>query len=139
MKKKEKGLSAFNLMMMALGTVIGGSFFLGSTVAIKAAGPAVVISYILGGALVYIILFALSEMTVADAAPGSFRTFAERAYGRGLGFVTGWVYWTGIVFAMSSEAIALSVFLREWIPGISLPLMGAIIIIIVTTFLARIN
>ena len=121
-----------HLMMMALGTVIGGSFFLGSTVAIKAAGPAVVISYILGGALVYIILFALSEMTVADAAPGSFRTFAERAYGPGLGFVVGWVYWTGIVLAMSSEAIALSVFLKEWIPGVSLPLMGAVIIVIVT-------
>jgi AAT family amino acid transporter len=49
-------------MMMALGTVIGGSFFLGSTVAVKAAGPGVVISYILGGILVYIILFALSEL-----------------------------------------------------------------------------
>lgn len=119
-------------MMMALGTVIGGSFFLGSTVAIKAAGPGVVISYVLGGALVYIILFALSEMTVADNAPGSFRTFAERAFGRGVGFVSGWVYWTGLVLAISSEAIALSVFLKEWIPGVSLPVMGSIIIVVVT-------
>ncbi len=117
--------------MMALGTVIGGSFFLGSTVAVRAAGPGVIISYILGGALVYIILFALSEMTVADCAPGSFRTFAQRAFGPGTGFVVGWVYWTGLVLAMSSEAIALSILLSEWMP-VSLPLMGSIIIITVT-------
>lgn len=131
MKNSKNGISAPRLAMMALGTVIGGSFFLGSTVAVKSAGPGVVVSYVLGGLLVYIILFALSELTVADAAPGSFRTFAERAYGPGAGFVVGWVYWTGLVLAMSSEAIALSVFLQEWI-SVPLPVMGGIIIVIVT-------
>ena len=49
MSKIHKGLSVWQLTMLALGTVIGGSFFLGSAVAINSAGPAVVISYILGG------------------------------------------------------------------------------------------
>lgn len=132
MEKLHKGLTAGQLAMMALGTVVGGSFFLGSAVAIRTAGPAVVISYILGGILVYFILFALSEMTVADPAPGSFRSFAEKVYGPGVGFVVGWVYWTGITLAMSSEATAVSIFLRTWVPGISLPVIGSIIIIIVT-------
>jgi len=129
LKKQNNGLSAWQLTMMAFGTVIGGSFFLGSAVAIRTAGPGVIISYLLGGALVYVILLALSEMTVADPAPGSFRTFAERAYGPGLGFVVGWVYWSGLVLAMSSEATAVSIILRTWFPGASLPLLGAIIIV----------
>jgi L-asparagine transporter-like permease len=118
--------------MMALGTVVGGSFFLGSSVAIRTAGPAVIISYILGALLVYFILYSLSEMTVADAAPGSFRTFAGRVFGRGASFVVGWVYWTGLVLAMSSEATAVSILIREWYPRISIPLVGSIIIIAVT-------
>jgi L-asparagine transporter-like permease len=118
--------------MMAVGTVIGGSFFLGTAIPIKAAGPSVVIAYILGGLLVYFILFALSEMTVADADPGSFRTFSQKAYGPGVGFVTGWVYWTGLVLAMSSEAVAVSIFFRLWFPGISIPVMGTLIIILIT-------
>lgn len=61
MKNKKEGLSAWQLSMMALGSVIGGSFFLGSSVAINAAGPAILISYILGGFLVYFILYALSK------------------------------------------------------------------------------
>lgn len=127
--KSDQGLSAWQLTMMALGTVIGGSFFLGSAVAIRAAGPAIIISYVLGGILVYLILYALSEMTVANPAPGSFRTFAEQAYGPAAGFIVGWVYWTGLVLAMSSEALAVSVFLRTWFPGLSLGLLGAMVII----------
>ncbi|MHB1314083.1 MAG: amino acid permease [Christensenellales bacterium] len=132
MKKKEEGLSAWQLTMMALGTVIGGSFFLGSSVAIHAAGPSIVIAFILGGVLVYCILFALSEMTIANRDAGSFRTFAKQAFGQGTGFVVGWVYWTGMVLAMSSEATAVSILVRQWIPNISLPLLGSIIIIGVT-------
>jgi len=132
LKKKEKGLSALQLTMMALGTVIGGSFFLGSSIAIHSAGPAILISYILGGILVYFILFALSEMTVANPDAGSFRTFAAEAFGQGTGFVVGWVYWTGMVLAMSSEAAAVSILVREWIPNMSIAFLGSIIIIVVT-------
>ncbi len=132
MAKKDKGLSAWQLTMMALGTVIGGSFFLGSAVAINAAGPSILISYILGGVLVYFILFALSEMTIANPDSGSFRTFAAQAFGPGTGFVVGWVYWTGMILAMSSEATAASILISEWIPNISVPLLGSLIIILVT-------
>ncbi len=132
MKKKDQGLSAWQLTMMALGTVIGGSFFLGSSVAIHAAGPSVLISFVFGGVLVYFILFALSEMTVANPDSGSFRTFASQAFGKGAGFVVGWVYWTGMVLAMSSEATAVSILVRTWIPKMPISLLGSIIIISVT-------
>ena len=132
MKKKDKGLSAWQLTMMALGTVIGGSFFLGSSVAVHAAGASVLISYIFGGVLVYFILYALSEMTVANPDAGSFRTFAAQAFGQGTGFVVGWVYWTGMILAMSSEATAVSILVREWFPNISISLLGGMIIIGVT-------
>ncbi len=132
MDKTHKGLSALQLTMMALGTVIGGSFFLGSSVAIRAAGPSVIITYIIGGILVYYILFALSEMTVAQPDAGSFRTYAAMAFGPGAGFVVGWVYWTGMVLSMSSEATAVSILLRQWIPDIPISWLGGAIIVGVT-------
>jgi L-asparagine transporter-like permease len=132
MKNTHKGLTPWQLTMLALGTVIGGSFFLGSSLAIHAAGPSILISYILGGVLVYFILFALSEMTVANPDSGSFRFFAAQAFGPGMGFVVGWVYWTGMILAMSSEATAVSILIRQWIPNISISLLGSVIIISVT-------
>lgn len=132
MKKQKKGLSAWQLTMMALGCVIGGSFFLGTGVAIHAAGPAIIISYILGGILIYFILYALSEMTVANPNSGSFYTFTANAFGPGAGFVIGWVYWSGMILAMSSEATAASILIQEWYPNASIAIMGSIIIIATT-------
>ncbi|OPX85463.1 MAG: GABA permease [Pelotomaculum sp. PtaB.Bin104] len=129
---RREGLSAWHLTMLALGTVVGGSFFLGSSIAIKSAGPSIFISFILGGALVYFILAALSEMTVNNPRPGSFQSYAEEAFGQWLGFVVGWVYWTGLVLAMSSEATAASVFLQAWIPGLSIPVLATSITVVVT-------
>jgi L-asparagine transporter-like permease len=132
MQKNDKGLSAGHLTMMALGTVIGGSFFLGSSVAINAAGPSILICYILGGILIYFILYALSELTVANPHSGSFRTFAAQVFGPGTGFVVGYVYWTGMVLSMSSEATAVSILVRNWLPNIPISFMGSFIIIVVT-------
>jgi len=132
MEKKQSGLSAWQLTMMALGSVIGGSFFLGSSVAINAAGPAILISYILGGFIVYFILYALSEMTVANPDSGSFMTFASQSFGPGTGFVVGWIYWVGMILSMSSEATAVSILLNNWFPNISIAIAGSIIIIGVT-------
>jgi L-asparagine transporter-like permease len=78
MEKSSKGLSAWQLTMMALGSVIGGSFFLGSSIAIHAAGPSILISYIIAGVLVFFILYALSEMTVGNPTVGSFSTYAAQ-------------------------------------------------------------
>jgi AAT family amino acid transporter len=126
------GLSAWQLTMLALGTVVGGSFFLGSSIAIRAAGPAIFIAFILGGVLVYFILSALSEMAVANPRPGSFQAYSQEAFGPWLGFVVGWVYWTGLMLAMSSEATAASVFIQAWIPRVSLPVLATIIVVGIT-------
>lgn len=126
------GLSAFQLTMLALGTVIGGSFFLGSAIAIRSSGPSIVMGFIIGGFMVYIILNALSEMTVANPHPGSFRTYATEAYGPWLGFLVGWVYWTGMVLAMSSEATAAALFIKSWFPSLSLPLLSIGIVASIT-------
>lgn len=132
MKSEKRGLSVWQLTMLALGTVVGGSFFLGSSIAIRAAGPSVLLAYVIGGVLVYFILSALSEMTVANPVSGSFRTYTEQAFGRGAGFTVGWVYWTGLVLAMSSEATAVSILVRGWFPQLPLALLGGGIIVSVT-------
>ena len=136
MKNEEKtntsGLTARHLIMMALGTVIGGSFFLGSSIAIQSTGPSIILSYIFCGILVYFILFALSEMTVSIPDSGSFRSFASEYISTGTGFVVGWVYWSGMVIAMSSEATAVSLLIQKWFPSVSIQILGSCLIIVVT-------
>lgn len=128
MENKKRGLSAAELTMMALGTIIGGSFFIGSSIAIKAVGPSIIFSYVLGAVLVYFILSALSRMTEEKSSNGSFMTFASMAFGNGTGFVVGWAYWTGMILAMSSEAAALSILFKGWFPNTSTAIFGSVVI-----------
>ncbi|HEY8552183.1 MAG TPA: amino acid permease [Thermaerobacter sp.] len=120
------------MTMLALGSAIGGAFFLGSAVAIRSAGPAALLGFAVGGLVVYVVLMALADLTLEDPAPGSFRDYAQRAFGPLAGFVVGWVYWAGLALAMSSEATAAAVFLRTWWPEASGPVLATAIVLAVT-------
>jgi AAT family amino acid transporter len=116
-KSDRGGLTAWQLVMLALGTAVGGSFFLGTAVVLRSSGPASIIGFVVGGFLVYLILSALSELTVARPAHGSFREYAETAFGPMASFVVGWLYWSGLVLALSSESVAAALFARRWLPA----------------------
>lgn len=106
------------LAMIAIGGAIGTGLFLGSGFAIQLAGPAVLVSYAIAGAITLALMGALAEMTVADPATGSFGLFAERYLGRFAGFLVRYAYWTCIVLAIGTEVTAVAVYMRYWLPAV---------------------
>ena len=64
--------------MMAIGGAIGVGLFLGSSVTIRLAGPAVILSYVLGAAIALIMSYALAEMAVVHPVAGAFGVYAEK-------------------------------------------------------------
>lgn len=113
-------LAWWQLSLIGMGAVIGAGFFLGTGLSIKVAGPAILINYAIAGLTTYFVFSAIAEMTVADPQPGSFRTYARKAFGNSMGFVSGWVYWLAGIFIMSSEAVALGTFTKFWFPKVPL-------------------
>lgn len=125
-------LGVWQLLLLALGSVVGGSFFLSTATPLKATGPSILIAFAAGGFLVYIVLMALSELTIVQPAKGSFREYAELAFGPMASFVVGWLYWAGLVLALSSEATAVALLARLWIPAVPIWLLSLVVIILVT-------
>lgn len=114
------GLAWWQLSLIGIGSIIGAGFFLGTGLSIKTAGPAILVDYLFAAITAFFVFSALAEMTVRDPAPGSFRTYAKKAFGDSMGFVSGWMYWLSGVFIMSSEAVALATFTRYWFPHVPL-------------------
>ncbi len=85
-----RGLNARHIRFIALGSAIGTGLFYGSASAIKAAGPAVLLAYLIGGAAVFIVMRALGEMAVRNPVSGSFGSYARQYLGPLAGFITGW-------------------------------------------------
>ncbi|MFI1221401.1 MULTISPECIES: amino acid permease [unclassified Streptomyces] len=112
------GLKQRHLTMLGLGGVIGAGLFVGSGAGIAVAGPAIVVSYLIAGALAMLVMRMLGEMSSAMPASGSFSVHAERALGRWAGFSVGWLYWFLLVVVLAVEATAAAQIAHGWVPGI---------------------
>src|SRR6202011_5649286 len=111
-----RSLQGRHLAMISIGGIIGAGLFVGSSTAIKAAGPAVFISYAITGMLILLVMRMLGEMATALPQVRSFTEFARAGLGEGPGFVVGWLYWYFWVLVVPVEAIAGAKILQQWLP-----------------------
>jgi GABA permease len=114
----KRSLAPRHVTMISMGGIIGAGLFVGSSAAIHAAGPAIVLSYLLAGIVVLLIMRMLGEMAVALPRVRSFSEFARAGLGHWAGFLAGWLYWYFWVVVIPIEAIAganiLSGLLAGW-------------------------
>ncbi len=104
-----------HVTMIAIGGIIGAGLFVGSSAAIAAAGPAILITYALTGFLVLLVMRMLGEMAVGMLHVRSFTEFARVGLGNWAGFSVGWLYWFFWIVVVPVEAIAGAVIIEEWI------------------------
>ena len=123
--------------MMGLGSAIGAGLFLGTGVGIAAAGPAVILAYIVAGFITVCFMQMLAEMVAARPSSGTFSIYAEQAYGRWAGFAIGWLYWFMMIMIMAVEITGASAIVAHWF-GISpwIPALAAIAVFTVINFAA---
>jgi len=110
----QQGLSQRQLMMIAIGGIIGAGFFVGSGVAIGKAGPSAVLTYVVCGVLVILVMRMLGEMATANPSTGSFADYARQALGGWAGFSVGWLYWYYWVIVVGFEAVAGAKVITYW-------------------------
>ena len=112
-----RSLKGRHVAMIALGGVVGAGLFVGSAAAIGEAGPAVLVSYALAGAIVFAVMRMLGEMAVARPNLGSFNAYIRAALGHRCAFVAGWLYWYFWIITVSIETIAGAVLLSGVVPA----------------------
>ena len=109
------GLKGRQVTMISIGGVIGAGLFVGSSNAIAAAGPAVLVSYVMAAVIVVLVMQMLGEMATARPDTGSFSSYADQAIGRWAGFSIGWLYWWFYVLVIAIEAIVAGNILGDWL------------------------
>jgi histidine transporter len=114
----KRGLSARHIRFMALGSAIGTGLFYGSASAIKLAGPAVLLVYIIAGAAVYMVMRALGEMAVRNPVSGSFGEYATTYLGPLAGFVLGWTYAFEMIIVCLADVTAFGIYMGFWFPDV---------------------
>ena len=114
----KRGLSARHIRFIALGSAIGTGLFYGSAKAIQAAGPSVLIAYLIAGAAVYMVMRALGEMAVHNPVAGSFGQYASQSLGPLAGFITGWTYTFEMIIVCLADVTAFGLYMGFWYPDV---------------------
>jgi GABA permease len=127
-----KSLRARHLMMISIGGIIGAGVFVSSSAAIATIGPAVLISYLAAGIVVFAVIRILSRMAMDQPGLGSFTEYVRTALGDGAGFVTGWLYWWFWVVVVAIEALAGAATVQTWLPMFEIWQIGLALMAVLT-------
>lgn len=120
------------LTMMGLGSAIGAGLFIGSGAGIQAAGPAVLLSYLVAGTLIILVMWALGEMAAANPTSGAFSVYTARALGPVAGSTVGWLWWVQLVVVIAAEALGAAGLLATVFPALPVWLMALVFVAALT-------
>ncbi|WP_016588578.1 amino acid permease, partial [Yersinia pestis] len=117
--KLKRGLTTRHIRFIALGSAIGTGLFYGSADAIRMAGPSVLLAYLIGGVVAFVIMRALGEMSVNNPQASSFSRYAQDYLGPMAGYITGWTYCFEILIVAIADVTAFGIYMGLWFPDVA--------------------
>jgi len=97
-KKLERDLGLPSVLAISIGAMVGSGIFILPALAMKMAGPAVVLAYLLAGVLVLPAALSKAEMATAMPEAGGTYLYIERGMGPLLGSIAGLGTWFSLSF-----------------------------------------
>ncbi|RBP66066.1 GABA permease [Brevibacterium sanguinis] len=119
-----------HITMITLGGIIGASLFVGSGNVIRSTGPAAILSYLIGGVLVFLAMRMLGEMSARKPSVGSFMEYANESMGGWAAYLVGWLYWYFWVGVIAYEAVVGGGLLVAWFPVLPEWLWALILVLV---------
>ena len=101
-----RSVGFFGLMFVSLGSIIGSGWLLGALNAAQQAGPASILSWILGGGMLALLALTYAELGATYPVAGGSARFPYYSHGPLVGFSSGWAAWLQAVFIAPIEVLA---------------------------------
>jgi len=111
-------MAARHITMIALGGAIGAGLFKGSSSAIAAAGPSVLIAYFIGGIVLYFVMKSLEKLVLSSKDTHGLSGLVQPYLGNHTADFTDWVYWSMWMINIIAEAVAAASFLQLWFANV---------------------
>src|ERR1700729_559875 len=103
----QRSVGFWGLLFVSLGSIIGSGWLLGALKVAKTAGPAGIISWIIGAVMLSTLALIYAELGAAYPVAGGTARFAYFSHGPIAGFVSGWASWLQAVFLAPVEIEAM--------------------------------
>ncbi|QBD76469.1 APC family permease [Ktedonosporobacter rubrisoli] len=116
-----KALTFQELFFLCMGGIIGSGWLLATIKASHYAGPAVILSWIIGGILILFVAMNYAELSGMLPRTGAIVRYPHLTHGSYAGFILAWSYFLTAVTVPVIEAEAVIPYASNYIPGIVAP------------------
>lgn len=113
----KKNISTFSLTMTGVTAIIGSGWLLGTQKIAVIAGPASLLSWILGAVVALLVGLFYIEIGSSHPSSGGIGYYSHLTHGRFCGFLTSWINWLSIVAVAPIEAQGIVQYLSQLSPG----------------------
>jgi len=96
-RRLRRDIGFFGLLFASFGSIIGAGWLFGALYASSLAGPAAVISWVIGGAALMVLALTHAELGGMYPVAGGSARFPRYAFGNLIGFTSGWIAFLGAV------------------------------------------
>jgi amino acid transporter len=141
---REIGL--IGLLWASMGSIIGSGWLFGAQKGLAAAGPASIISWVIGGVCILVLALVHAELGAMYPMSGGSARFPHYAFGGIAGAGFGWFSWLQAVTVAPIEVSAMILYLghysfaKDWLkPDQTLTHTGLVVAIVLMAILASVN
>lgn len=113
-KPKLHKISLFSGIMLALNSLIGSGWLFGAGTAARVAGPAAILSWVLGAVIIISIALNYVELGAMFPQSGGMSRYAQYSHGELLGFIAAWANWISLITLVPMEAVASVQYMSSW-------------------------
>jgi len=114
-----KVLSLHELLFLSLGASIGSAWLFGSVYGAATAGPASIVSWLIGGFFVIVIAVTWAEIGGLFPSTGAVVRIPQYVHGYFAGFYVGWAYYLAAVIVPPVEAVAIVTYASAYVPSLT--------------------
>ena len=126
-KRLRTSLNTWDLLFLSLGGIIGSGWLFAAYAASSIAGPAAILSWIIGGVIVLIIAMNYAELGAMIPRSGAIVRYGQYSHGNMAGYFMAWAYFLSAVSVPAIEAEAVIEYANPYIGNGSLLYNGVVL------------
>ncbi|MCW5588326.1 MAG: APC family permease [Legionellales bacterium] len=116
--KMQRVIGRTSLLFISVGAMIGSGWMFGPLYAAQIAGPASIITWILGGILVFIVALSFAELSTTLPVTGGIARFPQFTHGSLVSYTMTFIAWLAYVLLAPIEIQALLQYAAHYLPGL---------------------
>ncbi len=114
----KRSISPVALMFTAISGIMGSAWLFGPLYASQIAGPASILSWLIGAVVMLVIAMTLAELTSMFPITGAHARFMQFSHGGLASFVFGWIMWLGYATVAPAETMGILQYLGSSFPAL---------------------